>query len=146
MTTHAASSPAAPDTYLGVEVPEEIKKNWFRWEGASWRRMRYLGTNNPFPPDERYTVRMPAGMCATHREHWLGYRNMDFDPVSGNRWPGGAGSPFNPIGRDLARVREERRCEWDEKASEQMRLIERICLSGNSPECSKSEPGHRPAS
>ncbi|MCX4783901.1 hypothetical protein [Streptomyces sp. NBC_01264] len=136
MTKSASSRAHVPDLYLDVKVPERIQDLWFRWEGAEWRRMRHMGTNNLFPPDQRYSVRPPRELCALHHEHWVGYRNMNYDPVSGNRWPGGAGSPFIPVGRDLNRVSEERRCEWDEKASGQMLLIETICLSGTSPQCS----------
>lgn len=128
---------SAPDVYLGVTVPAEIREHWTRWEGARWRQMRYRDTNRLFPPDERFNVRPPAGMCPTHRRMWIGYRDMHFNPVSGNRWPGHPGSPFTIIGRDLDRVREERRVEWDEKASEQMILAEDICLSGRSPQCDR---------
>jgi hypothetical protein len=124
-------------TYLGVPVPADIRAAWSRWEGARWRQMRYCGTNRLYPPDERFKVLSAPGMCPAHREMWLGYRNMHFDPVSANRWPGHPGSPFIVVGRDLNEVREWRRAEWDEKASEQMRLIEDICLSGVSPQCSK---------
>lgn len=128
-----------PAVYLGVDVPAAIHKVWFRWEGAAWRTARYLDTNQLYPPDQRFTVRSPGGMCETHGEAWLGYRNMHFDPVTGNRWPGGHGSMFDLIGPNLDQVREERRVEWDQKASAQMRLIERICLSGTSPKCTPAE-------
>ncbi|WP_327359565.1 hypothetical protein [Streptomyces sp. NBC_01304] len=131
--------PATPDTFLGVAVPAEVRDLWFRWEGAQWRRMQHLATNKPFPPDQRYSVRFPKELCSAHRQHWLDYRNMDYDPVTGNRWPGNSGSPFATVDRNLARLSEERRCEWDEKASGQMQLIERICLSGASPQCAPDE-------
>ncbi|MFF8786900.1 hypothetical protein [Streptomyces sp. NPDC015125] len=132
-------SQGPPDTFLDVVVPEDIKAQWHRWEGVQWRRMRHWGTNDLFPPDQRYSVRPPRELCYRHHEMWLAYRNMNFDPVSGNRWPGHPGSPFIPVTRDLNRLREERRLEWDEKASEQMRLTEEICLSGRSPQCSKPD-------
>lgn len=125
-----------PAIYLGVDVPAAIHATWFRWEGAVWRTARYLDTNQLYPPDQRFTVRSPEGMCEAHGEAWLGYRNMYFDPYTGNRWPGSHGSPFEYHDHDMNRLREERRVEWDRKASEQMRLIERICLRGNSPQCS----------
>ncbi|MEO3976936.1 hypothetical protein [Streptomyces sp. CAU 1734] len=124
-----------PARYLGVPVPDEIRVQWHSWDAAAWRRSRHLDTNTLFPPDQRYTVRPPVEMCPRHRRAWLDYRNMNFDPFTGNRWPGHPGSPFIPVGRNMARVSEERRCEWDEKASSQMRLIERICLSSRSPQC-----------
>lgn len=126
----------APATYLNVAVPPEIAEQWTRWEGATWRRMRHMGENNMSPPDMRFTVCSPKGMCPVHLEIRRQYRDMHFDPVSGNRWPGHPGSPFIVIGANLDQVREERRCEWDRKASEAMQLAEEICLSGRSPQCS----------
>jgi len=126
---------STPDTYLGNAIPENIKNQWCRWEGAEWRKQQYNATNRPYPPDERFNVRMPDGMCPAHCEAWLKWRNVHFDPVTGDRWPGTPGSPFVVIGHDLKAVREERRVEWDEKTSHQMQLIEQICLSGRSPQC-----------
>ena len=94
-----------------------------------------MSTNNLFPPDQRFGVCPPSGMCEAHLEHWYAERNRRFNPITGNRWPGHPGSPFIPVGRDLNRVREERRREWDEKASDRMQLAEEICLSGRSPQC-----------
>ncbi|WP_127452563.1 hypothetical protein [Streptomyces sp. B29(2018)] len=139
MTTRPPHHPDAPHCYLDSAVPEEIREEWYSWGAATWRRNRHLNANNLFPPDQRYSVRPPAQMCPRHRESWLAYRNMNFDPVSGNRWPGHPGSPFVPVGRDLNRVAEERRCEWDEKASAQMRLIEEIRLSGRSSQCERAD-------
>jgi hypothetical protein len=126
----------APASFLGVPVPVDIARQWDRWEGAEWRLMRYRSTNNLFPPDQRYSVLPPGGMCRVHLDMWVRERNRNFDPVSGNRWPGHPGSPFIPVERDLNRVREWRRREWDEKASQAMKDTEAICLSGNSPQCS----------
>ncbi|WP_331746848.1 hypothetical protein OG923_34310 (plasmid) [Streptomyces halstedii] len=139
MTTQRPHRPDAPRRYLDAAVPEEIRKGWYSWDAATWRRNRHLDANNLFPPDQRYSVRPPAEMCPRHRESWLGYRNKNFDPISRNRWPGHPGSPFVPVGRNLNRVAEERRCEWDEKASAQMRLIEAICLAGRSSQCDRAE-------
>ncbi|MEU4077686.1 hypothetical protein [Streptomyces venezuelae] len=139
MTPPSPRVPDAPSRYLDVPVPEEIREEWHSWGAATWRRNQHLSTNDLFPPDQRYSVRPPAEMCPRHHESWLAYRNMNFDPVSRNRWPGHPGSPFIPVGRDLNRVAEERRCEWDEKASAQMRLIEEICLSGRSPQCDRAD-------
>lgn len=125
-----------PTAYLGVEIPDDVRAAWWRWEGARWRVMRYQDRyNGAYPPDVRFSVRPPDGMCPVHLDLRQRYRDMYFNPVSGNRWPGHPGSPFIVIGRDLNQVREERRAEWDRKASEQMRLAERICLSGRSPQC-----------
>lgn len=128
-----------PETFLGVAVPDDIKQQWKHWKGAEWRRMRHLSNGNLFPPDQRHTVRYPVGLCPAHRQAWLDWRNHDFDPTTGDRWPGGPGSIFTIVGSDLNRVREERRCEWDEKTSGQMRLIEDICLSGRSPQCTQDD-------
>lgn len=125
----------APEAYQGAAVPEGVAALWRRWEGARWRKGVHHSHNEPFPPDQRFSVVAPGGMCARHLEMRRGYRDMRFDDRSGNRWPGGAGSPFTIIGRDLGRELAWRRCEWDEKASEQMKAIEECCLAGTSPQC-----------
>ena len=127
--------PVTPDTYLGAAVPPDIATAWNTWDGAAWRKMRYRDTNRVFPPDERCNVHPPDGMCGVHLRSWRMYRNSHFDPRTGNRYPGGSGSPFIVIGPDLGRELDERRCEWDEQASIDMRLVERVCLSGRSPQC-----------
>lgn len=88
-----------------------------------------------YPPDQRFGIAAPGGMCRVHLEMRRGYRDMYFDDRSGNRWPGNPGSPFTIIDRDLGRELAWRRFEWDDKASEQMRLIEDTCLSGRSLQC-----------
>lgn len=125
----------APDTYLDTPVPEHLKQNWRTWEAAEWRQQQYLNTNRLYPPDERFNVRPPEGMCERHAENWLGYRNMRFDPVQGDAWPGTANSPFLFVGHDMDELREERRFEWDEKASLRMRQAERMCRSGRGDGC-----------
>jgi hypothetical protein len=125
-----------PDTFLGTPVPEQIKTGWRTWEAAAWRQQQYRNSNRLYPPDERFNVSPPKGMCPAHRQMWLDYRNMHFDFRTGDRWPGNPGSPFTIVGHDLGQVLEERRAEWDEKASAQMRLIERRCLEGDSRQCS----------
>lgn len=137
-----------PNTFLGVSVPDDIKASWGRWEAAEWRRMRHSDNGRLYPPDERFNVRLPKGMCETHAQMWLDYRNMHFDPVTGDRWPGNPGSPFLFVGHNMRDLLEGRRVEWDEKASAQMRQIEHLCLAGGSPQCSEptpEEPGHIPA-
>lgn len=126
----------APATYLGTAVPDDIAAAWRTWEGAAWRKGAWLSANRLNPPDERFHVRAPGGMCKRHLEMRLGYRNQYFDPRSGNRWPGTPGSPFTII-RKLDEELAWRRAEWDEKAGEQMRLIEECCLRGTSPQCSE---------
>ncbi|MFE2164821.1 hypothetical protein ACFXB3_07075 [Streptomyces sp. NPDC059447] len=128
-----------PAVYCGTDVPPHIHLAWHRWEGAKWRTFQHLGQNKLYPPDMRFTVRPPDGMCWTHRKHWRDYRDMLFDYETGNRWPGYHGSPFEYVGTDMNRLREERRVQWDRKASEQMQLIERICPSRRSPQCTPAE-------
>ena len=134
-----------PSEFLERPVPDDVRALWDRWEGAGWRRMSHHARNELFPPDQRFSVRMPAGMCTTHRRFWIDYRDMHFNPVTGDRWPGVAGSPFTYVGHDMARLREERRVEWEEKSIGQMQLIENICLSGRSPQCSGKRIGQNPA-
>ncbi len=128
--------PEVPEIYCGQAVPAPIAATWRTWDGAAWRQMAYRATNRMNPPDQRFSVPPPGGMCVVHLEMGRGYRDMHFNPVTGNRWPGGSGSPFAIIGSDLSAEREWRRAEWDDKAAGQMRLIEKICLSG-SPQCSE---------
>ncbi|CAL9371314.1 hypothetical protein [Streptomyces sp. enrichment culture] len=132
----------APDTFIGAPVPEHLKRQWRTWEAAAWRQQQHRADNRLFPPDERFNVDPPKEMCPIHEQMWLDYRNMHFDPISGNRWPGHPGSPFIVAGNKMSVIREERRVEWDEKASAAMRQVERICLAGNSPQCG---PGDGPA-
>ncbi|QQM45132.1 hypothetical protein [Streptomyces liliifuscus] len=127
-----------PATYLGAPVPADIADRWQKWEAARWRQGVWRAANRPYPPDERFNIRPPAELCPEHRRLWIAYRNMRFDEETGNRWPGYDGSPFQYQGTDMDALRNERRVEWDEKASEQMQLIERICLSGRSPQCTPS--------
>ena len=135
MATHAAVNERPPAVYLGQPVPEHIAAVWRTWAGAEWRKMAYCAGNRVSPPDQRFSVRPPGGMCELHLGFWRRERDRRFDLVSGNRWPGSPGSPFTIIDHDLGRERERRRAEWDEKASGQMQLTEEICLSGKSPQC-----------
>lgn len=125
----------APASYLGRRVPDDIAEAWKRWEGAAWRKGAHLARNEPHAPDQRFSVLPPGGMCALHLRMRRGYRDMYFSDRTGNRWPGTPGSPFTIIGSDLEREMAWRRAEWDEKAGEQMRLTEELCLSGRSPQC-----------
>lgn len=130
---------SVPERYLDVPIPAHIRDQWRSWPAAEWRKQQHRATGRSFPPDERFNVAPPEGICPVHRGLWVDYRDLYFDPVTANRWPGEHGSMFTIVGHDLDRVREERRYEWDEKASEQMRLIEQICLSGRSPQCAPDE-------
>lgn len=128
-----------PARYLNVPVPDDIRVSWFRWEGAAWRKARHRDQNNPYPPDQRFSVHPPDGMCDAHRKIWFAWRDHQMDSVSANRWPGHPGSPFNPVG-DIETTFQRRRCEWDEKTIDQLQLTERICLSKTSPQCTRQSP------
>jgi hypothetical protein len=123
-------------TYQGAAVPEKIAAAWNTWEAAEWRKQRWIVANNSFDvPDQRFSVSAPGGMCERHLEMRRKYRDMYFDDRSGNRWPGTPGSPFTLIDRNIGRELAWRKREWDEKAGEQMQLIEQLCLSGDSVQC-----------
>jgi hypothetical protein len=124
-----------PGVYQGSAVPEEIRGQWRRWEGAAWRKGVHMSRNQLYPPDQRFSVRPPGGMCRRHLEMRRGYRDMYFDPRKGYRWPGTPTLEWSVCDRDTAKLLESRRCEWDGKASEQMRAIEECCLAGTSPQC-----------
>lgn len=127
----------APESFLGNPIPEHLKNQWRSWEAAEWRQAQYLAANRLYPPDERFNVKLPKGLCERHAENWLGYRNMRFDPVTGDAWPGTPGSPFLFVGHDMDDLRELRRAEWDEKASAAMRQAERMCRGGRGNGCSR---------
>lgn len=136
-----------PTEYLGVPVPADIALRWRTWDAALWRQGTWRAANRRNPPDERFNVRPPADLCPEHRRLWIDYRNMRFNEETGNRWPGYDGSPFQYHGVDMNELRDHRRVEWDKKASEQMQLIERVCLSGWSPQCTphaEQQPALRP--
>lgn len=128
---------SAPTTFLDSPVPDAIREVWTTWAAAGWRSQQHRNHNILHVPDQRFSVRPPAGMCTHHRQAWIDYRDMRFDWETGARWPGEHGSPFQYVGHNMREVREQRRVEWDEKASAQMQLIERICLSGRSPNCTE---------
>lgn len=130
---------SAPTTFLGSPVPDEIRDAWTTWAAAGWRSQQHRNHGILHVPDQRFTVRPPAGMCPHHRHAWAGYRAMRFDSVAGDRWPGVPGSPFLYVGHNMRELLEERRVEWDEKASAQMQLVEHICLSGRATNCTRSE-------
>jgi hypothetical protein len=130
----------APTVYLKVKVPEDIRSSWHTWAASEWRIDQHFAQGNVYPPDQRFGVHPPAGMCSAHLKNWYGYRNMRFDPVRGHRWPGHPGTFLTPEGFGevaMERLWNGRRREWDEKAIEQMRLTEQICLSGRSPQCDR---------
>jgi hypothetical protein len=123
----------APVTFLGNPVPPEVAAVWKTWEGVRYRRLAVYATNTYNVPDQRFGVLPPPGMCLVHLEMRRKYRDMSFDPRKGYRWPGTPVLEWSVIIRgDWV---TERRVEWDEKSIEQMQDIERLCLSGCSPQC-----------
>lgn len=120
--------------YLGQDVPEDIQLAWNTVEGARWRIRAHLNNNELYPPTQHINVTTPASLCELHRSYWIQWRNREFDPVSGNRWPGNAESPFSVITSNIAMLREERRAEWDRKALDAMEFTEAVCATGKSCE------------
>ena len=131
--TYAERTAQAPATFLGKPVPADVAAVWKTWRGAEYRKYAVYATNTYDVPDQRFGVLPPPGMCAVHLEMRRGYQHMYFDPRKGYRWPGTPVLEWSVITGPGWMT--ERRVEWDEKASEQMRLIEGICLSGTSPQC-----------
>ena len=134
---------AAPEMYLKVAVPEHIREVWRTWAGVEWRVTQHANRGNFSPPDQRFGVNIPAGMCGVHRRMWLDYRDKRFNPATGQRWPGvGLFGHLDPGGITAhngdakLRLLEERRCEWDVRASEAMQGVESCCLSRRSTQCS----------
>lgn len=129
-----------PQSYQGVPVPAEVAAAWRTWAGAEWRKQAWTSVNNNFDyPDQRFAIDAPGGMCTFHLDMRRRYRDQYFDDRSGYRWPGTSGSPFTLTDRHIGRELAWRKREWDEKASEQMRLTEQCCLSGRSPQCAGFE-------
>jgi hypothetical protein len=126
----------APSSYQGVPVPAEVAAAWKTWAGAEWRKQTWTWANNNYDyPDQRFGIDAPSGMCTFHLDMRRRYRDQYFNDRTGSRWPGTAGSPFTIIDSNIGRELAWRKREWDEKASEQMRLTEECCLSGRSSQC-----------
>lgn len=122
----------APEHYCGAAVPLPIRHAWRSWEAAEWRTGQHVNRGNLYPPDQRFTVSPPAGMCPHHHEQWQKWRDRRFK-----------GHRFHSSGMDMGINRFMKpgeawdfgRCEWDELTIEQMRLVEDLCLSGRSTQC-----------
>lgn len=133
-STYADRIAEAPPAFLGRPVPPDVAAAWKTWRGAGYRRRAIQSSGTFNVPDQRFGVLPPPGMCAVHLEMRRGYRDMYFDPRKGYRWPGTPVLEWSVI--TTGDWVTERRVEWDEKASGQMREIEELCLSGRSPQCS----------
>lgn len=124
-----------PATYLDVAVPDHIRSGWQTWAGVDWRITQHGNHNNLHPPDQRFTVLVPEGLCAVHRKMWFAWRNKTF---RGNQFPGGLLSDgLTAYTREhLDSVWADARCNWDRDTIAQMRAVEQCCLSGRSSQCS----------
>lgn len=128
----------APDEYLGVPVPDEIKHRWRTWEGVKWRLSRHDNRGVFCPPDQRFGVDLPAGMCPIHSRAWREWRDRRFKGVRFPGYPAGDGFCNARTEDGVAGDWERARTEWDEMTREQMRLAEQACLSGRSKQCDRT--------
>lgn len=73
----------------------------------------------------------PRDLCAAHTDAWKKWRDhvKKYDPRNPTEWPGGAHI------MDSRTSHLTRRRGWIDKNAEQMELIEGICRTGRSPEC-----------
>lgn len=122
----------APEKYLNVTVPEDIARVWRTWAGVEWRLAQHYGNGQVYPPDQRFSVGLPDGMCVLHRQMWLDWRDWRF-----NRHQFGSGPTAMGINQFMRseEVWAFRRADWDEKIIDRMKLAESICLSGRSRQC-----------
>lgn len=111
---------SAPETYMDQPVPDDIAKNWHRWEGAAWRQNRYRQANNEVhAPSELSTVHPPEGMCTGHESQWRRWQERPFAPT----WEGSFLAEFF---HDESREHLHRKT-WDDTGRRQMNLIETVC-------------------
>ncbi|MGW5387160.1 hypothetical protein [Nocardia sp. NPDC003963] len=126
---------SAPEEYLGTAVPARIRLTWRTWAGVEWRIARHADHGNLQPPDQRFGVDIPDGMCSVHRRQWRRWRDKRF---RGLVWPGPfpnggfrSADGFRAGRHSLDVEWEQHRCWWDEQSITQMRLTEAVCLSGS---------------
>lgn len=79
-----------------------------------------------------YGVNPPSDLCKEHRRIWTAWQEY------GREHRGGTRDWSNPDGHvmDNRTPPETRLKEWCAKAREQLDLVEEICRSGKSPQCS----------
>ncbi|MFG1794228.1 hypothetical protein [Nocardia sp. NPDC049149] len=128
-----------PEKYLDVTVPDHIRSVWQTWEAVEWRLCQHYNNSNFYPPDQRFGVDRPDGMCAVHRSQWRRWQGRRF---KGQLWPGpvpgcrlrtaDGWKQYRSGGIDYW---ERARVEWDTKTIAQMKAIEELCLSGRSAQC-----------
>jgi hypothetical protein len=116
----------APALYLGREIPAEVAAAWKTWEGAEYRRSRWIHVKNAFNvPDQRFGVLPLPGMCADCLEDRRKWRDMQFRGAS---WPHQASFDWHVMPE--RGLYDRRRVEWDEKCIEMMQRDEQWCLAG----------------
>lgn len=125
----------APDEYLGVLVPGDIKRAWRAWQGADWRLAQHYNRGWFTPPDQRFGLVLPEGVCAVHRRMWREWRDRRFNGIRFPGFPAGDGFCNARTEDGIVEDWERARAEWDEMTREQMRAVEDLCLSGRSVQC-----------
>lgn len=131
-----------PDRYCGTEVPLPIRRAWRTWEAVEWRLSQHANRGEFYPPDQRFTVSPPVGMCSYHREQWQKWRDRWF---KGQTFPGGSADDgflgmryvYKPTPDIAAEEWDRNRHDWDKQTCEQMQQVEQICLSGRSTQCNR---------
>lgn len=76
----------------------------------------------------RFGRRVPVDLCGAHRRIWRDWQDYSYDPRN-PREPGGGQM------LDSRTTHTERAEAWDRHNQGQMDLTERICRSGESPQC-----------
>lgn len=76
------------------------------------------------------SIDIPEGLCATHRQQAVEWRNNDYDWRNPGEWPGGLSCRGRQHIMDSRTTHEERAREFERKNREQIELIARICRSG----------------
>lgn len=79
---------------------------------------------------------LPSGLCAAHHQQAFEWRSNDYDWRNPGEWPCGRSVPHRTLLMDCRTSHEERAREFEQKNWEQIELIDRICKSGRSPQCS----------
>lgn len=86
------------------------------------------------------TITIPDGLCPAHHQQAVDWRNNDYDPRNPGEWPAGRSVTGRTLLHDSRTSHDERAREFTRKNQEQITLINRICTSGNSPQCDRQEP------
>jgi hypothetical protein len=73
----------------------------------------------------------PADLCREHAKIWTEWAALNYNWRHPCEWPGSS------IIMDNRTSHDARAADWDRKTRQQLDLVEKICRSGNSPQCSK---------